>query len=278
MADGNTSEAELLAQLAYRLERKKFGKHKGYVVNNVDPLNLGRVQVKVPTILNEAPVWAMPCMPYGGINGQGWYAIPEVDATVWIEFEAGEVDKPIWVGTFWPEQGGELPDAPGGAGIPENKVFRTPSGHYLAMEDAADNEFIHLHHASGSEIQMNPAGSVAITDSSGAAVTMDADGGVLSIADANGNTITMDSSGTVVEDANGNKIEMGAAGVTVKGTTVVVKGEQVTLGGDAGEPVLKGPSFLTLFATHIHPTAQGPSGPPIPQGEASALSQKVLTG
>ena len=87
----------------------------------------------------------------------------------------------------------------------------------------------------------------------------------------------MTSSGTTIEDANGNKVEMAAAGITLEGQKVVIKGSSVMLGGDGGEPIIKGQSFLQLFMTHMHPTAMGPSGPPIPQGEMSTLSTKVLT-
>jgi hypothetical protein len=43
--------------------------------------------------------------------------------------------------------------------------------------------------------------------------------------------------------------------------------------------VIKGASFLTLFATHVH-TAAGPGSPttpPMPQGESTTLSTTVLT-
>jgi len=95
--------------------------------------------------------------------------------------------------------------------------------------------------------------------------------------DANGNSMTMNSSGTTVEDSNGNTIEMAASGITVKGAKVVVEGQQVMLGGSGGEPIIKGQSFLTLFMTHMHPSAMGPTGPPVPQGEMSSLSMKVMT-
>jgi len=70
---------------------------------------------------------------------------------------------------------------------------------------------------------------------------------------------------------------MASAGINVSGQKIVIKGSQVMLAGDGGEPIIKGQSFLTLFATHVHPTAMGPSGPPVPQGEMSTLSQKVMT-
>ena len=88
--------------------------------------------------------------------------------------------------------------------------------------------------------------------------------------------MTLTASGTTVEDSNGNKIEMAGSGITVKGTQIVLEGSQVMLGGAGGEPLIKGQSFLTLFMTHVHPTGVGPSGPPIPQGELSSLSTKVL--
>jgi len=118
---------------------------------------------------------------------------------------------------------------------------------------------------------------VTLTDAGGSVMTFDAKGGKVTLEDSNGNKLTMEAAGTTVEDANGNKLEMAAAGVTVSGQKVVVKGTQVMLAGDGGEPIIKGQSFLTLFATHVHPTAMGPSGPPIPQGEMSSLSTKVLT-
>ena len=120
-------------------------------------------------------------------------------------------------------------------------------------------------------------GSIALTDANGATVTLDADAGEIHIEDANGNVLSMTSSGTTLEDSNGNKIEMAASGINVKGKKIVVEGSQVMLGGTGGEPVIKGQSFLTLFATHTHPTGVGPSGPPVPQGEMSSLSMKVMT-
>jgi len=66
----------------------------------------------------------------------------------------------------------------------------------------------------------------------------------------------------------------------VKGAQIVLDGNQVMLGGAGGEPLIKGQSFLSLFATHVHTSSPsgGPTSPPLPQGEMSTLSMKVLTG
>ena len=95
-----------------------FGKYRGKVENNVDPMQLGRVQVGVPAVLGGGRLsWAMPCVPYAG-PGVGFFAIPPVGANIWVEFEDGKPDSPIWSGCFWGT--GEAP-----ALAAETKVFKT---------------------------------------------------------------------------------------------------------------------------------------------------------
>lgn len=80
---------------------KFYGKYRGTVVNNVDPLQIGRIQAIVPDVSNVVPTsWAMPCAPFSGIN-MGMFALPMIGAGVWIEFEQGDPDHPIWVGGYW---------------------------------------------------------------------------------------------------------------------------------------------------------------------------------
>ena len=99
-----------------------FGKYRGQVENNIDPMQLGRVQVSVPAVLGEGTLsWAMPCAPYAG-SGVGFFAVPPVGANVWVEFEAGDPDYPIWSGCFWGV--GEVPALPA---LPQMKVLKTDS-------------------------------------------------------------------------------------------------------------------------------------------------------
>lgn len=78
-----------------------FGKYRGTVVNNVDPMQIGRLQVMVPDVSNVMlSSWAMPCLPVAGMN-MGMFTVPLIGAGVWVEFEQGNPDYPIWVGCFW---------------------------------------------------------------------------------------------------------------------------------------------------------------------------------
>lgn len=105
---------------AARPPRKFYGKYRGKVTDNRDPLGLGRVMVECVAVFGEGREnWAEPCSPYAGA-GVGLFLVPPVDAQVWVEFEAGDPQKPILGGCFW--GAGEVPVLPG---LAEVKVLKT---------------------------------------------------------------------------------------------------------------------------------------------------------
>ena len=80
---------------------KFYGKYRGTVLTNVDPLQTGRLLVTVPDVHGIAPSsWAMPCFAFAG-KQMGEWALPQIGAHVWVEFEQGNPDKPIWTGCFY---------------------------------------------------------------------------------------------------------------------------------------------------------------------------------
>lgn len=270
---------DLAADVARRIQGKYYGKYRGFVASNQDPEHVGRLQLRIPSLLgDQVTSWALPCLPFGGSAGFGWFAIPEVEAQVWVEFEEGELRRPIWTGTFWQQKDESPADAR--KDTPTTRLLQTPAGHILQFDDETDKEQIRLHHAGGAELRIDERGSITITDQVENTITLDADAETISIADSHSNAITLSSSGIKIQDANGNTLELSAAGVKLSASAqLVLDAPLILLGGSGGEPVIKGPSFLTLFATHVHATASpgSPTSPPIPQGEATSLSQAVLT-
>lgn len=83
-------------------ETKKFyGKYRGTVMNNIDPMQMGRIQAIVPDVLGPIPTsFAMPCFPITG-KQMGTFMLPQIGSGVWIEFEQGNPDYPIWTGGYW---------------------------------------------------------------------------------------------------------------------------------------------------------------------------------
>lgn len=99
-----------------------FGKHRGIVVSNDDPLRMGRLQVRVPSVFGESGTsWASPAVPYAGPQ-VGMVLLPPIGAGVWVEFEAGDPDLPIWAGCYWKR--GEFPSI---VTDPSLRVIRTES-------------------------------------------------------------------------------------------------------------------------------------------------------
>lgn len=83
------------------MTERYFGKYRGTVVNNIDPMLTGRIQAIVPDVSQVAPTsWCMPCLPMTGVQA-GIVTVPPVGAGVWIEFERGDPDYPIWTGCFF---------------------------------------------------------------------------------------------------------------------------------------------------------------------------------
>lgn len=266
--DGSTSEDQA--------RNRYYGKYRGFVADNEDPEKRGRLRVRVPSLLGDSQTgWALPCLPYGGLADQGLFLVPDLDAQLWVEFEEGNLDRPIWVGTFWQQSS----DVPSEAALspPTTRLLKTASGHVLQFDDAEGDEQFRLVHPAGAEMTIDKNGTVITKDAQGSTLTLDADAGKVELKDANGNVLTMDSSGTLLKDKNGNTVEMAAAGITVKGQQIVIEGTTVAIGGQGGEPLIKGTTFLGLFATHMHTcTAPGsPTSPPIPQGEMSSLTTKT---
>jgi uncharacterized protein involved in type VI secretion and phage assembly len=113
-----------------------YGKYRGTVTNNQDPKSTGRIRAMVPDVLGDVESgWAMPCMPYAG-DGIGQYMIPPSGSGVWIEFEAGDVSRPIWSGCWWGD--GQVPRSESGAAaMPPLKIIRTEKGMMVTMDDNA---------------------------------------------------------------------------------------------------------------------------------------------
>ncbi len=156
---------DVLARLIERVENRFYGKYRGIVTDNSDPDDLGRVKAQVPSVLHDEETgWALPAFTYGGASDQGFFAVPDIGAGVWIEFEAGNLSYPIWSGTWY--SSGSIPES----AKPAQKVLKTLSGHKLILDD--------------------DAGTLEITDSNGNSIKMDSS--VITIAAGDATKIVID--------------------------------------------------------------------------------------
>jgi hypothetical protein len=219
---------ELLTRLLERVENRYFGKHRGFVTDNADPQNQGRLRVSVPSIFGPDVVtgWALPCAAHGGADDQGLFFVPEVGAGVWVEFEAGDLEYPIWVGTFWAKPGGKSeipkPNNPDGTkqdeaqNPPTRKIIKTLKGHTIQLEDKDGEEMLLVVEAKNNHVVRMDKDGVKLTEGTKKHVVSFDKDGIKVTHGENSNEIFVSNDGIKITDAkNSNSIEMAASGVTI---------------------------------------------------------------
>jgi uncharacterized protein involved in type VI secretion and phage assembly len=146
-----------------------FGKYRGVVTDIQDPMMIGRIKAHVPDVLgDDESGWAMPCAPFGG-SGAGFFALPKVDAGVWIEFEQGDPDYPIWCGCWWGSQA-EMP--PVLLSPPYQKLLlKTADGQSLLLDDTPGVGGITLETSGGQKLKILATG-IEIDNGMGAKITL----------------------------------------------------------------------------------------------------------
>lgn len=194
-------------------ERQQFyGKYRGKVENDIDPQRQGRLQVSVPAVLGGGRLsWAMPCTPYAG-PGVGFFAIPPRGANIWVEFEGGDPDHPIWSGCFWGV--GELPPE---ATTPAEKLFKTAEA-TLKIADVPGAAGVSIETKAGMKLEIGPQN-----------VTVD---------NGQGSSIAISPEGIEITQSQGSSIKLGPQGIQVdngQGATVDLEGPKVALNKSALE-------------------------------------------
>ncbi len=149
-----------------------YGKYRGMVLDNIDPLQIGRLLVQVPDVSNILPsTWALPCLPFCGIQS-GVYAVPEIGSGVWVEFEQGNIDYPIWVGCYW----GTAADVPALAlaappGVQQVVVQTTEQNMLMVSDVPGPTGGILLKIATGAFISISDTG-IILDNGQGATIAM----------------------------------------------------------------------------------------------------------
>jgi hypothetical protein len=156
--------------------KRYYGKYRGLVIQNIDPLQIGRVMLQCADVLGETPSsWAMPCVPVAGIQA-GVFVVPSIGSQVWVEFEQGNPDYPIWTGGFW----GTVGDVPAFAIAPpaippgQNIVLQTTGQNMVLVSDSVPSPVtggIVLKSAGGAMIVVNETG-IYIDNGQGASIAM----------------------------------------------------------------------------------------------------------
>ena len=173
------------------------GLHTGTVIDNQDPDNTGRVQVRIPAIAtdDESGIWARVLSPDAG-KVHGFCFLPELDDEVLVGFLASDPRFPVVLGRLFGSKN-TLPD-----GFTDNKQKGIVSAKGVKITFAEADK---------------PSVTIATPDKR--SIVLDDDAQAITLSDGNGNKIVMDSNGITIE--SGKDLTLKASGaVKVTGNSI----------------------------------------------------------
>ncbi len=243
----------------HRHADKYYGKYSGTVTDNADTDLRGCVMVEVPAMFGAGnSVRARPCLPFGH------FFVPDIGTLVWVEFEGGNTDYPIWVGTWWakdatPKEAQKNP--------PTHRVIQTKSGHMIELSDEDGAEKLVIRNGRNAFVALQPDGSVVVSNAAGSNLFLNADGQEATLMSQQGHLLTMTKDALVLMNDGGASVELKGTTATILAKTISLGGTTVAVGSGATDPTIMGNAFSMmwgLLASHVHPTAMGPSGTALP--------------
>lgn len=158
-----------------RRRKQYLGKYRGVVLQNVDPQGIGRIQVQVIGVFTLASSWAMPSFPVAGAQ-TGAVAVPPLGAGVWVEFERGDPDRPIWTGCYYSTRAEVPPQAQLVPAPVPAMTMQTPLQNSIQVSDAPPTPAtggVVLRSGTGVSVVVNDSG-IYLSDGKGGSITITA--------------------------------------------------------------------------------------------------------
>lgn len=280
---------ELLQNLVlYGLEHFKlyYGLYRAQVVDTSDPLKRGRILILCPAVGHTLPppIWVEPAFQGAGSN-RGSFWPPEVGDSVRVSFQFGKPDKPqLYFGGWYGDK--DLPEELGhDKNLPRRRGFVTKAGHTFIVNDDPSNEAIELiWHKPSSQ----PSGTDSAKRTGDKAWVKFKKDGTIELRNKNDSKLVLDATGKkiLVHDQHGNELTLHDGGIDLdtKGTVTIknaklvdAKSSLVKLADGADTPAVRGKDLVTLFATHNHGCAVGPTTPPLNAAQAPTILSKNVT-
>jgi hypothetical protein len=145
------------------------GIRRGVVVDNNDPYGFGRCKIRVFGVYDELSADVIPWAEYadpfmiGGTVNAGGCFVPAVGAKVWCFFEADDHRQPVYFAGApsakdMPSNRNSNPE--GTVAYPNNRVFKSLSGHVIEFDDTPGAERVRILHKSGTETVMYANGDM----------------------------------------------------------------------------------------------------------------------
>lgn len=227
----------------------------GIVEDNYDPKEEGRLKIRIYGLTDEKkddhyviPTQYLPWAVPGCVNGSGAFSLPKIGTEVYVTGEL--LYNPIWMGMVHigsgqtSEVGGDtnahvlIYDEDFSNGEKEN--YR--EGEHIKMYFSENSGLVvdYANHGGTSAFNLNPDGSIAITNANGDSITM------------NNGTITISSD-----------------------NVINITAPRINIGEEALNGIIKGDAFRKVFEAHTHIVGNDETLPPKSGMNPNLVSQKI---
>lgn len=250
-----------------------YSSYRGVVASNEDPEMKGRIKVKVPAIFDNEVIneYAYPKQLWAGPN-HGVFFPPIPGSGVWVSFECGDPNYPIYEGGWWAKEDGKDLELPTEfqESLPKTYGIVTPGGHAITFrdKDGEENVLLRWKNKNGDETKLNidKEGSVVIEDKSGNKIQTNTLTGdyFIEVSDANNNNVKMDNQGIALLQKDGTKISLESllikaitsGNIDFESVACNLGSTQVNLGKTATEPLVLGTQLALWWASQVMTTFQ----------------------
>jgi hypothetical protein len=275
-----------LVETGLEFFKKFYGLYRAEVIKTDDPQSRGRIQIQCPEVGHTTVVnkWVDPSFPAAGLN-RGWFWPPEVGDSVYVSFERGDPSMPKvyfggWFGTA------DVPkEFASDKKEPTKRGFALRNGHAFVFVEKSGEESIELTWRKPSSapekkktadrgdekayLLFDKEGSIKIENKNKTSVELNAKDKKIVITEKdNSNIITIDKDGVKIE-TKGKLLVEGAKEATINA-------KKVNLAEGADTPAVRGDDLKQWLSQHTHPTAVGPSGPPVQAGNLTPTLSTVV--
>lgn len=214
-------------------EPKRFyGVVTATVINPLDPMTLGRMQVELHFLDDLAlSAWARVAVPMAG-QFSGFYHLPKPGDEVLVAFEHGDVNSPYIIGSLW--NATSPPPLP--SPLPQIRAIRSPLGNQLVFTEAPPTVTIQNAPTPPETIPAPPTPGGAYQTLSLTPAGIIADTSMMNVIAATGvqimvgaNVITVNQSGVTIASSGVLNLTSGEAMNIVSAGTLTIKGAMVVI-------------------------------------------------
>jgi hypothetical protein len=198
-------------------ERKFYGVTVGRVINPIDFLSVGRVQVQLPFIdSGDLSAFARVAVPMAGIFS-GDYFIPNPGDEVLVAFEHGDLDSPIIIGSLWNVV--QRPPMP--TPLAQLRAIRTLTGNQIVFSELPPSITIQTAPTPPTlpPLPATPTAPFPTIQMTSLGVDV-ATAGMIMLQAGPTTSIIMNPAGITLQ-AGSNVVSITAAGITINSTTLV---------------------------------------------------------